>query len=348
MKRAGYTVGCLRMPLRDEPRENVCINSQSISMDEFAELCATIRQVSKELDIIPSRAEILLTLALLSFKRQACDMCIIESDHFGNDPSMMLPSPFAAVICGAFPSNDAAEISRIRSYICKGISEIVSVPQNSEAYRIISDTCYSINCRLTLPSKNAITIDKLTFRGTEFTYKDKSYSLNLCGRFQVTNAVLLLEAVEMLSRKGYNIDNNAVNEGLSSLRIPAKFETLSVSPLIIVDSTHTPVAIETVCDSMTDFKMLSKKQIRLCLPNTELIRDYVEALQKRGYKIEKIVTEQGEPAYSGEYDTCPCKSKKELARTALDGLDKDTVLLISGHHSFVIPVRYELLSILGF
>lgn len=348
MKKACYTVGCLKMPLRDEPRENICIGTQCVSMDEFSELAALVRQTAKELALSLSGSELLLAIALLAFKRAACSFCIIESDHFGYDPSMCLPPPFAAVICGTIPSNDTAEISRIRSYICRGISEIVSMPQNSEAYRIISDTCYSVNCRLTLPSKSAAKIERLSLRGTEFTYKGKAYSLNLCGRFQVMNAVLLLEIVEMLSRRGYTVTYENVYDGLSSLKLPAKFETISLSPLIIIDSTHTPVAINTVCDAMTDFKKITGTNIRLCLPNGKIISDYTAALEERGYTVEKIMTVESSSKEPPVPQAIRCENIKKLAKLALEELDKSTVLLVSGQHSFVIPLRYELLGILGF
>ena len=349
---AGYTVGCLRMPMREEPRENICIGAQSLSMDEFAELAAEVRRTVGELcteyganAVVPSISELLLTIALLAFHRHKCDLCIIESDHFGNDPSGVLPAPFAAVICGTIPSKDKAEIRKIRSYIVKGIQEIVSVPQNSEAYKVISDTCYSINCRLTLPKRAELTVDRLGLSGTEFSYKGKPYALKLCGQFQVSNAVLVLETAEMLSRRGFKISDEAIRTGLSTLRIPAKFEVIGLRPLIIADSTHTPVAIDIVCDALADFKVQSVTKVRLCLPSTELARHYVSALEKRGYTVESVLLPEGEPPLA---NTTFCKTKKALAKQSLALLTNDTILLISGDYPFVIPVRYELLMIMGF
>lgn len=348
MTGSGYTVGCLRMPVREEPRENICINAKSLSMDEFSEHTGKIKDIIPSISFAPNASELLLCVALLAFEKNGCDLCIIESDHFGDDPSRFLPSPFAAVICGTIPSNDTAQISRIRSYICKGISEIVSVPQNSEAYRIISNACYSVNCRLTLPSKTALHIDRLSLGGTDFTYEGSKYSLSLCGRFQVSNAVLLLETVGMLVRKGYSINHSAVTNALSRVRIPAKFEPISLSPLIIADSTHTPVAIETVCDALADFKAFTGKRVRLCLPHGEIIGHYVGALEARGYSIEAIISDEhgtDAPMYD---NISPYKSTRQIAKAALDGLDKNTILLISGEHSFVIPVRRSILEILSF
>ena len=345
--KGGYTVGCLRMPLREEPTDNVCIGNKCLSMDQFAQYTSAIKRLSAGLDFIPTQSELLLSVALLAFKDAGCDICIIESDHFGEDPSRFLPPPFAAVICGTIPSDDTEQITRIRSYICRGIEEIVSAPQNSEAYSIISDTCYSVNCRLTLPTRNAISIDKLTFRGSEFHSKNVKYTLSLSGRFQISNAVLVIETLEMLARKGFSISVDNINAGLSNLRIPAKFETVSLFPLIIVDSTHTPVAIETVCDSLSDFKAQTGTNVRLCLPSGKIIPDYVDALERRGYTIESIYT----PASDGiasDSRIVPCNTQKALVNGVLSNLDKNTLLLVSGNHKFVIPVRHRMLEALGF
>ncbi len=346
MKKAGYTAGCLYMPTRQEPRNNICIGSATLSMDTFAEYTKKIRDCSRALGVTPSRAEILLLIALMSFKNAHCNICIIESDHFGTDPSKMLPPPFAAVICGAIPNGDRGEIAKIRSYIYRGISELVSVPQNSEAHKIITDTCYSINCRPNIPAQTEISVGRLSFGKTEFSYRGRQYTLGLCGRFQISNAMLLLKTVEMLGRFGYKISYEQVNDALSSLKIPAKFEVLSISPLMIADTTHTPVAIEAVCDSLADFKDITPKSVRLCLPNGEIIEHYIRALTKRGYSIEKIITD-GTQDLDGY--TCFCASTpKHIARACLDGLDKGTLLLMSGTPSFVLPIRYELLGIMGF
>ncbi len=337
------------MPLREEPRDNICVGSSTISMDEFAEHVGVLKEISTSLPFVPTKAELLLATALLAFRGAECDLCIIESDHFGEDPSIDLPPPFAAVICGTIPSADTAQITRIRSYIRKGIQEIVSAPQNSVAYRIISDTCYSVNCRLTMPSRTAMDITRLGLGGSEFTYKGRAYSLSLCGRFQVSNAVLALETAEMLSRRGFKISSDCIREGLAALKIPAKFEVVSLSPLMIVDSTHTPVAIETVCDALTDFEQTAGKRIRLCLPRGQIISDYVRALTSREYGIERVLTVGETSAALPEGVSIEtCKTPKSLAASALRELDRDTILLISGDYPFVTPVRYQMLAILGF
>ncbi|MBE6535332.1 MAG: hypothetical protein E7677_01745 [Ruminococcaceae bacterium] len=337
-----HQVGFLRMPVGDEPRENILINNKPISFSDFARLVDTVKHTLIESDLTPTSAEIFLAVALLAFKESNCALTIIESKHHGNDPSINLPSPFAAIICGTLPDNDEAEISRIRTFVSRDIEEIISAPQNPHAYKAISDICYSANCRLTLPSRNALTVDRSTFMGADFSYKSEKYRLNVCGVFQVSNALLAIEGLEMLSRKGFAVDTAAIREGLSRLRLAAKFEVLSVSPLIIVDSAHSSAAIPTTCDALVELGSNSIKGISLCLPSSDLIAEYSTALTVRGFEIAETYT--SDTNCDGAY---VFKTPKSFVKQALPSLDKSSTLLISGDSSFVLPIRHELLNTLG-
>ncbi|MBE6549917.1 MAG: hypothetical protein E7670_05770 [Ruminococcaceae bacterium] len=371
LKKADILTGYLAMPARDDIRTNIVIDTKPISMDEtvryLSEVITAINRINDERKaaavsedgvllpdpepFVPTSAEILLSMALVAFRDKACKLCLIESDHEGDDPSLFMPSPFAAVICGAIPIGDKKDIARIRSYVTRGVQEVISAPQDQDAYRILSDTCASVNCRLTLALKSAIGIKKLSLRETVFSYKNNEYSLNLCGKFQIVNATVVIETLDMLSRRGFDISKKAICDGLSNLVIPSKFEVLSVMPLIIADSTHTPVAIETVCDSMADFREITGNKIRLCLPKGELIELYVKALTDRGYDVLDIIaldTDGEEYASDTPYTVTICKTVKATVKTALSGLTKDSILLVSGRHSFTEKIRYEVLQRLGF
>lgn len=375
LKNTDYRVGCLTLPMREDVRENIRIGTRCLSMEEVVhyveKVAGTVLAVNARLQdqaditieseegnsfpvpMCPTRSEILLTMALLAFRDHDCTFCLIESDHSGADPSKFLPAPFAAVICGSIPSEEKREIYRIRSYIRRGVQEIISAPQNKEAYQLLSDTCASVNCRLTIPSRSQLKIDRLSLRGTDFSYRDCAYTLRLCGRFQVFNALVALETLEMLQRRGYPVSYEAVHCGFSDLHIPGKFEVLSLMPLIIADSTHTPIAIHTVCESMTDFKGSIGNRIRLFLPSEELTACYHRELTSFGYEVESAaVFGKADTGTSGN-ETLPCPlhcytSLKKAVRDTLATLENNSVLLISGSHAFTASVRYEILRTLGF
>ena len=240
----------------------------------------------------------------------------------------------------------------MRSYIQRGITEITSVPQDPEAYAIIAATCHSANCRLTMSMPSNADVSSLTLGGTTFKYKDTEYRLKICGRFQVTNAILAIESAEMLIRNGFKISKQSIKDGLLATHLPSKFEILSISPTIIIDSTHSPIAIETVSDSMAELKVFTGSKVRLCLSDEELCLPYELAMKNRGYEIESIITlpsPDTDEAQERLYEAATIvKNPKSAAKAALNNLTPDLILLVSGRTNITEKIRYEILAIMGF
>jgi dihydrofolate synthase/folylpolyglutamate synthase len=88
--------------------------------------------------------------------------------------------------------------------------------------------------------------------GQEFTYRGKDYRLALLGKHQLYNAATVLETVEVLRKRGWSITDEAVREGLVSVKWPARLEILSRSPLFILDGGHNPQRAEALAESLKD------------------------------------------------------------------------------------------------
>lgn len=368
-RQSDNTVGCLTMPLRADVREGILINGSPLSFDTVAALVERVRStvtaisrtdaertaateeeaVTGPSSFVPTGSEILLCVALLAFEEANCRLCIIESDHEHTDPTRFLPSPIAAAICGTIPGSDRKEIKKIRSYLSHGIPEIVSAPQDKDAYRMISDTCATLNCRLTIPTRSELSVERLALRGSTFTYRGKAYSIPLCGRFQVANATVVLEILNMLARRGYPLSDEQIAQGFKQIRIPCKFEILSIAPTIIADSTHSEVAVEPVCDSMADFADTIGKTVRLCLPDAATAKRYLAVLEPKGYRIESVILYgQSESETNDLANAVRCHTVKETVKQALADLAPTDILLLSGPYAFTSEIRYELLKALGY
>ena len=356
-----FKLGCLTTSLRSDLRDNIHIDGKHLSYEKMASYIERIYKTATVLDkksreeneesFLLTKQDILLTTALLAFKESECDLCVIESDHKHTDPTVFLPHPFAVAICGTIPCNSKADIGMIRSYICHGIEEIVSAPQDKLAYQIISDSCAAVNCRLTIPTKSQLKINKLSLSGSEFTYRESDYKLSMCGKFQINNAVFVIELLKRLSTKGFSLSEEKIKEGLQRTRIPARFEILSIVPTIIVDSTHSDIAIPAVCESMHDFQGSIGSKIRLCLPDGAIIDKYVSALSEQGYETGNIIVfskaDDGSD-HQKQSDRVYCRKMKDLVKRVLADLTQEETLLISGPSAFTLEVRYELLEKLGY
>ena len=362
---AGILSGCLTMPLLSELRDNIKIGGVSISIQEtvrfteqIARAVAKINEENKENDpstkavFAPTSHEIMLCIAMLVFLEKKCKLVFIESDHSADDPSRFLPTPLSAIICGAIPSEDKEEIAKIRSYIQRGLTEVTSVPQDTTAYQIIADTCQSANCRLTISMTHNAVISSLNLGGTTFKYKGLEYTLRICGRFQVANAILAIESAKMLMRNGLKISKQNIIDGLAKTTLPSKFEVVSFSPAIIIDSTYTPIAIETVSDSMAELKALTGTKVRLCLTDEALYEPYKDALLRRGYEIESVIAlpspDADELNSNVNENVIIRKTPKLAAKAAIANLSSDLFLLVTGRADLSEGIRYEMLGILGY
>ncbi|MBO5939481.1 MAG: hypothetical protein J6Q82_08330 [Clostridia bacterium] len=349
-QKSEYVIGSISLPMYEDGRTNIRINAQQLSPEEFASYVERVVQALKDVNLARtketsedaneapkaplslSQSELLLSAALLAFREHRCAFCIIESDASSSDPTRSMPAPFAAAICGTIPSENQKEIHDIRSYIVHGIQEIVSAPQDQNAYRVISETCASINCRLTIPTKSELSISRLSLGGSEFSYKDENYKLGLCGKFQVTNATVVLEVINMLSRHGYTLSQEQIFDGLRQTKIPAKFEIVSVSPTVIVDSTHSETAIEVVCKALSDFQSFLGNKLRLCFPDEALADQYRTALSPYDFSIESITT------YS------PDDKPKDVVSSVWTDLTKDEILFFSVPNHQIKKLRDEILK----
>ncbi len=361
--KAEISNGCLIMPLQPEIRENILINGTPLSIEETVKYVEQIVNATAHINkaytsedghsplFVPTAHEIILCMAVLAFASHGCTLAIIESDHTADDPSRFLPAPSWAIIAGRIPIKERNEIAKIRSYICRGLNEVVSAPQTPEGYKVISDSCSIAGCRLTL-ARHKIDIKHITLYGTVFTYRNNEYSLRLCGKFETNNACVAIEASNMLARYGYKISLKNIQDALSSLSIPCKLEIISFCPTIIADSTHNGVAINSVCDSLSEFKEATGTKLRLFVPDSELAEKYVIALTARGYTIDTLYLFGDEENLLEANANIPqpifCKTLKKAAKLMLSDLSRDDMLIISGPSAIALKLRYELLAILGF
>ena len=158
----------------------------------------------------------------------------------------------------------------------------------------------------------------------------------------------MLELLNRLSVRGYGLSDDQIFKGLRSTKIPAKFEVLSIMPTIIADSTHSEVAISTVCESMSEFRNTIGSKIRLCLPDGDIVDKYIQTLSEQNYSINKIIIATKNNRLPESDKVVYCLKTKEIIKKILENLEKDEILLISGPSSFTLEIRYELLAQLGF
>ncbi|MDE7245666.1 MAG: bifunctional folylpolyglutamate synthase/dihydrofolate synthase, partial [Oscillospiraceae bacterium] len=255
---AGFCTGLYTSPFINKFNERMQVNGEMISDAELAETAAYIRPYAVGMSDAPTEFELITALAMVYFVRRKCDIVVLETGMGGAlDSTNVIDVPEAAVITAMGLDHVAelgptmADIARAKAGIIKPGGSVVAYGENPEADRVFEQVCKEQGAALTKPDFNAIVPGEFDLEGQSFSYKNWSdLRIPLAGRYQMNNAAVVLETVEVLRGKGWHISDSEVRKGLAVTRWPARFEVLQRDPVFIVDGGHNPHGISATASSL--------------------------------------------------------------------------------------------------
>ena len=248
LEEAGYRVGLYTSPFINRFNERMQVNHQPIPDEELAALTEYVRPHADAMADSPTEFELITALAMVWFARQKCDIVVLEVGMGGElDSTNIIDVPEAAVIAAMGLDHvkelgpTMADIAMAKAGIIKEGGRVVSYGGNPEADEVIAAVCRARNASLCQPDFSAIVPGDFSLEGQTFSYKGwRGLRIPLVGAYQMNNAAVVLETVEVLRQRGWNISDEAVRQGLADTRWPARFEVLRRDPVFIVDGGHNP------------------------------------------------------------------------------------------------------------
>lgn len=258
LEEAGYRVGLYTSPFINRFNERMQVNHQPIPDEELAALTEYVRPYADAMADSPTEFELITALAMVWFARQKCDIVVLEVGMGGElDSTNIIDVPEAAVIAAMGLDHvkelgpTMADIARAKAGIIKEGGRVVSYGGNPEADEVIAAVCRARNASLRQPDFSAIVPGDFGLEGQTFSYKGwRVLRIPLVGAYQMNNAAVVLETVEVLRQRGWNISDEAVRQGLADTRWPARFEVLRRDPVFIVDGGHNPHGIRATAESL--------------------------------------------------------------------------------------------------
>ena len=259
LEEAGYRVGLYTSPFINRFNERMQVNHQPIPDEELAALTEYVRPHADAMADSPTEFELITALAMVWFARQKCDIVVLEVGMGGElDSTNIIDVPEAAVIAAMGMDHvkelgpTMADIARAKAGIIKEGGRVVSYGGNPEADEVIAAVCRARNASLCQPDFSAIVPGDFGLEGQTFSYKGwRGLRIPLVGAYQMNNAAVVLETVEVLRQRGWNISDEAVRQGLADTRWPARFEVLRRDPVFIVDGGHNPHGIRATAESLS-------------------------------------------------------------------------------------------------
>ncbi len=267
----GYKVGKFMSPHLVEYNERISINGKFISDEEMSDLIEElepkIKKYNDTRNINITLFELETTMALLYFYRNNVDFVVLETGLGGlYDCTNIISKPLVSVITSIgydhmhILGNTLPEIAYQKAGIIKEDSNTVFFAQTQDVNEVFIETCKRNNNEIHLVKESDVNNYWYDENFQYFDYKDlKNIKINLKGNKQIQNASICIESIKILNNIGYEISEENIRKGLSTVIHKGRMEVLNKDPLIIYDGAHNEPAIENLQNTVEMYYKYMKK-----------------------------------------------------------------------------------------
>lgn len=294
---AGYKVGKYTSPAVFDYLEKYQINNVNIEDEDFAIVASKVARavdsmVSEGLGQ-PTIFEVETAIAYEYFRCKNCDIVIIEAGMGGDtDATNVCSKVLVSVIVSIsldhmqLLGSTLTEIAAHKAGIIKEGCPVVVYEQSQE----VMETIKSYGARFHAPvvvakteAQGETSFGYVTSEGTAY----ENLTPSLKGTWQIKNACVALEVIDVLRCQGFVIPKLAVEAGIENTIWPGRFEQICDEPCIIIDGAHNPGAAKQLRDTLIK-----------CYNDTKFVyimgvladKDFSEVIRLTADKAVKIIT----------------------------------------------------------
>ena len=342
---AGWKVGRFVSPAVFSERESIQYEQDGktvyITEEEMARHLTAIRAAIEKMarcgdgvpgdgihaDGVPTEFEIETAAAFLAFADWKCDIVVLETGMGGRlDATNIITTTACAVIAPVamdhmkFLGDTIGQIACEKAGIIKEHVPVVMCQHDREAADCIARTCQEHGCEWREVVPENIHIRESALSGTRFDYKQyRDLRISVPGLYQVENACLAIECVEMLcasegdstlaqysssggdslfagdsllagdssSVQRFSLSEDVIRRGLAAARWRGRFEIISEKPCVVVDGAHNPDGMNGFLKSVHSY--FGKKE-KIAVMGVFADKDYREMAGMIGRTFSHIYT----------------------------------------------------------
>lgn len=261
LQAAGYKVGLYTSPYIYRFHERMQINGVCISDEDLTETTEEVKKIADEMPDCPSEFALVCCIAFSYFAKQECDIVVLEVGMGGaNDSTNVIDCPEVAMITNIgldhteYLGSTLEEIAKTKAGILKANGTAVFYPNEPSVEAVFRKACEEKHIGFTFADFQDLRLRKHSLEGQIFDYKGwKGIQIPLLGEHQLRNAAMVLSAIEQLQKKGWDIREDEVRQGLMQVRWPGRFEVIRKAPIFIIDGGHNPQCIEALAQNVRDY-----------------------------------------------------------------------------------------------
>ena len=248
LQAAGYKVGLYTSPHLIDFRERIRVNGVPASKEFVVEWVKNERPFFEPL--CPSFFELTTAMAFSYFAREAVDVAVIEVGLGGRLDCTNIIAPDLCIITNISPDhvqflgNSLASIAGEKAGIIKPGTPVVIGETTPETREIFAQKAAQEQAPIIFAEENSL-IKNATPTVTGYRYETTLFGTidgELGGDYQVKNANTILNALMRLIGLGYNISDESIKKGFSSVcattGLMGRWQILGTEPKTVCDAGH--------------------------------------------------------------------------------------------------------------
>ena len=249
---ANYKVGLFTSPHIVVSNDRIRINNNYISDEQL------LKYVNKFYDDILNFKlnffQIYTLIAFAYFYDEQCDIAIIEVGIGGLLDSTNIIDGLVSVITNInFDHTERlgermVDIAYQKSGIIKKNKHTVTMVDDEAALKVIKDVA-KLNDNKLLKVENNCDI-RVNDNSSSFEYKNEKYTLNSLAKYQVSNSLLAIETLNILSNEyDYHVEHKHIDDAFKVFNWFGRYEIIQSNPKIIIDGAHNIAGIKSLIKS---------------------------------------------------------------------------------------------------
>lgn len=253
LQEAGFKVGTFVSPHLVDFCERICMNKTWISREDVARIGT--RLLEEEFEVYPTMFDYCLSMAMIYFKEQQCDVAIIETGLGGRlDSTNALGVPEVTVLTKigydhmAILGNTLTEIALEKAGILKTGTKLVIESQEKEVEQLFIEEAEKQG----ISNYTLIQTDDIKQEGMRdflqyFSYRQYEHlCMKMLGVHQYENAVAAILAAEKFT----GVSEEAIRRGIEKTFWEGRMEVVSKSPFFIIDGAHNSNGVDALKNSL--------------------------------------------------------------------------------------------------
>lgn len=260
LRREGYKVGLFTSPYILEFNERMRVDGKNISGDDLAAIVEYVKEYADKMEDKPTEFELITAIGFEYFKRQCCDVVILECGMGGRlDSTNIVNDVILSVITGisldhtAFLGDTVEKIAAEKAGIIKENTPVLWCGDHNGARDIIARAADRMGCALYTPDRDIRVKERSLVRTVFDCGELKNLTIRLLGSYQPKNARNVITACDILREAGMNISEKSIRDGLYDAVWHARFEVIGENPTFIFDGGHNPEGVVAAVESIKEY-----------------------------------------------------------------------------------------------